>query len=264
MEVYSQFISDNVESVSGISVSSRGQYSGSSTPSLVSRPSFNKDEWSSFWHPILGTCFTFKPVNPILDYVGQAGIDFVKIDLNISAAFPVDPIEGSNQEPTIVLVNDESSNNEQKFENGLISNTETPSDFVVNENKNEATTSTTIFFDHVPFFPNLPSSSPDNFRMAFSLIPDFVETEPGHDEVVVVAFDRGRFMTSQEVGIVAIDKNEFYTLDQEIIDKTAIKDIDNCTDYLLPSVVNFWIISSYIKLILSNIFNGSSLKKVVK
>ena len=230
LEVINQFIFDDVESVAGISVSSRGQYAGSSTPSLVSRPVVDKDDWSSFWHPIFGTCFAFKPANPIIDYVGQAGIDFVKVDLDFSVAFPVEPVAQLNPEPTILSVTEKSINNELQTEDSFILNTEIPPDLNVHENESETTTFSdpANVFPHYPFPPQF---SPDNFRIAISLSPDVTEIEPGDGELVVVAFDQGRFLTSQEIAIVTREKNEYYTLDQEIIDKTATQDIANCSDY---------------------------------
>jgi hypothetical protein len=58
------------------------------TASLVSKPDVNVDDWSSFWHPLYGTCFTFKPQKSVVeDYLGEAGLEFVKVNLNFEAAF---------------------------------------------------------------------------------------------------------------------------------------------------------------------------------
>ena len=46
---------------------------------------------------------------------------------------------------------------------------------------------------------------------------------PGDGEMIVVAFDPGRFMTSQEVSLLTRDKDQYFTLYQEIIDKTGMK-----------------------------------------
>ena len=46
---------------------------------------------------------------------------------------------------------------------------------------------------------------------------------PGNGEMIVVAFDPGRFITSQEVSLLTRDKDQYFTLYQEIIDKTGMK-----------------------------------------
>ena len=87
-DIYSRFVFNDSESVTSLVLSSRGQYAGTSTPSLVSKPLNNSDEWSSFWHPIYGVCFSFKPKKSLVDYVGEAGLEFVKVNLNFEFAFP--------------------------------------------------------------------------------------------------------------------------------------------------------------------------------
>jgi hypothetical protein len=59
-----------------------------SDPSLVSLPSSDKDDWTSFWHPLFGTCFTFKPVKPVSESIGSSEIEQVSITVVFSAAFP--------------------------------------------------------------------------------------------------------------------------------------------------------------------------------
>ena len=73
------------------------------------------------------------------------------------------------------------------------------------------------------------NTSPDNFRLADSLNQE--GTEAGLNELVVVAFEQGRFQTSQTMAIITRDKNEFYTFSQETVDKKDIKDIVNCSEY---------------------------------
>ena len=87
-DIYSKYVFNDSESVTSLVLSSRGQYAGTSTPSLVSKPQNNSDEWSSFWHPIYGMCFSFKPKKSLVDYVGEAGLEFVKVNLNFDLAFP--------------------------------------------------------------------------------------------------------------------------------------------------------------------------------
>ena len=91
LQVFDEFGFDDIRSVSGISVSGRGEFSGSSAPSLTSGTDQDRKSWSSFWNPIFGTCFRFDPELPVKDFVGQAGVEFVKVDLDFSAAFPVRP-----------------------------------------------------------------------------------------------------------------------------------------------------------------------------
>ena len=49
--------------------------------------------------------------------------------------------------------------------------------------------------------------------------------------MVVVAYDPGRFLTSHEIGLVNIYKNEYFTLGQEIVDKSGIQEVTNCSKY---------------------------------
>ena len=55
--------------------------------------------------------------------------------------------------------------------------------------------------------------------------------EAGLNEMLVVVFERGRFLTSPEIGLVTREKNEYYTFTQEVVDKAEIKHIINCTNY---------------------------------
>ena len=77
------------------------------------------DEWSSFWHPLYGMCFSFKPVKNVSEIVGSAGVEYVKVNLNFSAAFPVPAHpEGVNPFPegdliTINIGADENENNSE-------------------------------------------------------------------------------------------------------------------------------------------------------
>jgi hypothetical protein len=63
--------------------------------------------------------------------------------------------------------------------------------------------------------------------------------EAGIDEMVVIAFERGRFLTSQEPSIITREKNEYYTFSQEVIDKVKIKKIVNCTEYTEDQVKRY-------------------------
>ena len=74
--------------------------------------------------------------------------------------------------------------------------------------------------------------SPDNYRLANSLIEELINgKEAGVDEMVVIAFEKGRFLTSLELSIITREKNEYYTFTPEVVDKVKIKDIVNCTEY---------------------------------
>jgi hypothetical protein len=74
--------------------------------------------------------------------------------------------------------------------------------------------------------------SPDNFRLANSLNEELINgKEAGVDEMVVMAFEKGRFLTSLELSIITREKNEYYTFTQEVVDKVKIKHIVNCTEY---------------------------------
>ena len=69
--------------------------------------------------------------------------------------------------------------------------------------------------------------------------------EAGIDEMVVIAFERGRFLTSQEPSIITREKNEYYTFGQEVIDKVKIKEIVNCTEYT-EDQVNMYLLKTLI------------------
>jgi len=112
LDVYKEFLFDDIKSVLGVSVFSRGQYAGTSSPSLASGPRSRPKEWSTFWHPIFGTCFTFKPSKSLVSYVGLAGLDFVKIDIDFAAAFPPST---SNYDFSIVQVSSSSTFYEHLF-----------------------------------------------------------------------------------------------------------------------------------------------------
>ena len=74
--------------------------------------------------------------------------------------------------------------------------------------------------------------SPDQFRTAQSLREEEANgVDAGVDEMIVVAFEKGRFLTSLEFTIVTREKNEYFTFTQEVVDKSKIKDIANCTEY---------------------------------
>jgi hypothetical protein len=74
--------------------------------------------------------------------------------------------------------------------------------------------------------------SPDSYRLAASLNEELINGKvAGVDEMVVIAFERGRFLTSQEPSIITREKNEYFTFTQEVIDKVKIKEIVNCTEY---------------------------------
>ena len=96
VELFNRFLFNDSSSVTSLVLSSRGQYAGTATPSLVSRPQSDEKAWSSFWHPLFGVCFTFKLDKPLADVVGDAGLEFVKVNLNFEKAFPNNP----NDEPT--------------------------------------------------------------------------------------------------------------------------------------------------------------------
>ena len=100
LDVYKEFQFDNIASIIGVSVFSRGQYAGTSRPSLTSKPPSKPEEWDTFWHPIFGTCYSFKPSQPLLNHVGLAGVDFVQVNLDFEAAFPPPPYDTFVQDMT--------------------------------------------------------------------------------------------------------------------------------------------------------------------
>jgi hypothetical protein len=53
-------------------------------------------------------------------------------------------------------------------------------------------------------------------------------------DIVVVAYDPGRFLTSQEVGLVNLYKIEYFTLGQEIVDKTSFKQFHDLKTKIVP------------------------------
>jgi len=98
VDLYQKFLFNDSESVTSLVLSSRGQYAGTATPSLVSKPETDEKEWSSFWHPLYGICFTFKLDKPLVEVVGDAGLEFVKVNLNFEKAFPELPEYEQNSE----------------------------------------------------------------------------------------------------------------------------------------------------------------------
>ena len=97
LAIYQNFSFDDSKSVKNVVLSSRGQYSRATIRSLVSKPDLDKDNWSSFWHPLYGTCYTFQLNKPLVDVVGEAGIELVKVNLDFGKAFP-----GKGPEPEII------------------------------------------------------------------------------------------------------------------------------------------------------------------
>jgi hypothetical protein len=89
LDLYKKYAFNDSSSVKNIALSSRGQYAGTSTPSLVSNPQSSNGEWSTLWHPLYGNCFLFQLQKPLVDVVGEAGLEFVKINLDFEKAFPV-------------------------------------------------------------------------------------------------------------------------------------------------------------------------------
>ena len=104
LAIYQNFAFNDSKSVKNVALSSRGQYSGTAMPSLVSKPDLDKDNWSSFWHPLYGTCFAFQLSKPLVDVVGEAGIEFVKVNLDFEKAFPV---QGPEPEPEIIVIQEQ-------------------------------------------------------------------------------------------------------------------------------------------------------------
>jgi len=83
-------------------------------------------------------------------------------------------------------------------------------------------------------------SSPDQYRTAQSLNDEAANgVEAGINEMIVIAFEKGRFLTSLEFTVVTREKNEYFTFTQEVVDKSKIKDIANCTDYTKEAVQKF-------------------------
>ena len=88
LDVYKKFAINDSDSVSSVVLSSRGQYVGTATPSLVTKPRADPKRWTSFWHPLYGVCFAFQLDKPLAEVVGDAGLEFVKVNLNFEKAFP--------------------------------------------------------------------------------------------------------------------------------------------------------------------------------
>ena len=101
LDIYKNFAFNDSASVSSIVLSSRGQYVGTATPSLVTMPQTDEKQWSSFWHPLYGVCFAFQLEKSLAEVVGEAGLEFVKVNLNFEKAFPMPDVEPA--EPIIVI-----------------------------------------------------------------------------------------------------------------------------------------------------------------
>ena len=86
--LFKQFLFNDSSCIRGVTVASRGIYSRASQTNLASKPSTRPFEWNSFFHPIYGACFEFQPEKPPSEYVGTAGIDYMKINVDFDSAFP--------------------------------------------------------------------------------------------------------------------------------------------------------------------------------
>jgi hypothetical protein len=60
------------------------------TSHVISEPKENPHEWTSFWHPIFGTCYNFAPIFPIAKSIGDYDIDYLSLDLNFDAGTTVE------------------------------------------------------------------------------------------------------------------------------------------------------------------------------
>ena len=139
IDLYNRFVFNDSESVASVVLSSRGQYAGTATPSLVSKPETDTKEWSSFWHPLYGICFTFKLNKTLVDVVGDAGLEFVKVNLNFDKAFPV--LAEDEQTTEESLLSYESSETGEYMEATTTTTTEESTE------EAETTTEPGLFFD---------------------------------------------------------------------------------------------------------------------
>ena len=73
--------------------------------------------------------------------------------------------------------------------------------------------------------------SPDAFLVAKDTHDaDSDASNVGVGDVVVVVFERGRFLSSQEIVVVSGTRNEFFILDQEVVNMVGTKEINLCSE----------------------------------
>jgi hypothetical protein len=57
---------------------------------VSSSPEGDPEDWTSFWHPVYGTCVTFEPIVPLAELLGGSDFEFLFLNLDFDAAFPTE------------------------------------------------------------------------------------------------------------------------------------------------------------------------------
>jgi len=83
-EVYSQFAFEDTKAVMFLHITNPGSFSDK----VLSDPQKNPEDWTSFWHPLYGTCSSFTPRTPIAESLGGADARRLEIVLDFETAFP--------------------------------------------------------------------------------------------------------------------------------------------------------------------------------
>ncbi len=183
-DLFEKYLANDSSAISRLSILSKGQYAGTSLPSLTSKPSSDHDDWHPVYHPIFGACFEFRSSKNIVDYVGKAGVEFAKVNVNFDAAYPKATTDG-------------------------IQIYSTPDEHQVYAGMNPEED-----------YENEPETKSDKNQTA---------TDP-FESMVLLVFEAGSFLSSQSLGVLDRESKKYFTVEQEIIDKTNTKDVFDCTD----------------------------------
>lgn len=98
---FDQFLFNDSSVVRGVTVAKRGSYARvAHEADFISRPSRNQEDWQSFFHPIYGVCTDFapSPERDPEDFVGSAGIQYLKVSVDFDKAFPFSKNQSENQD----------------------------------------------------------------------------------------------------------------------------------------------------------------------
>ncbi len=91
---FDEFLFNDTKSIRGVTISSLGRYARVASADFQSR---SADNWSSFFHPTFGVCYSFRPGKPVSEIVGSSGIAYVKVSIDFTKAFP-DFIDDDDQD----------------------------------------------------------------------------------------------------------------------------------------------------------------------
>ena len=88
---------------------------------------------------------------------------------------------------------------------------------------------TTNFLEAFPYFE--PQTKELNQSRTFQQITKERQNRLGENNLLIVTFEKGSFLTSQQVSILERGENSQFTLSQDILDKSKTKRIFKCEEY---------------------------------